>query len=213
MSDKNGTGFEPVDLEDSEDDFIEEIELEEEPATTVFENGKGYVISDDADRISQQGFYGTRLKDGRLELEPVELLHLIERKRVVVTSKSGESVTAKDIVNQLQDLNPRLWVNYLVFRDLRSRGYAVRQGFGDVIGFRVYARGERPGAASANQLIYVLKEDEAISLTDLDLITETALASRKKLVFALVDQNGEVNYYKVSQATLPKIGVETNAEK
>lgn len=213
MSDENGNGFEPVDLEDlQEDDLIDEVEPEEEPATTVFENGKGYVISDDADRISQQGFYGTRLGDGRLELEPVELLHLMERKRLIVTSSSGKGIAANDIVNQLQDSNPRLWVSYLVFRDLRSRGYAVRQGFGDAIGFRVYARGERPGAASANQLIYVLKENEVISLSDLDMITETALASRKRLVFALVDQNGEVNYYKVSQVTLPKIGVETNAE-
>jgi tRNA-intron endonuclease len=213
LSDKNGDGFEPVDLEDfREDDLIEEMEPEEEPATTVFDNGKGYVISEDADRISQQGFYGTRLEDGRLELEPVELLHLMERKRVIVSSPSGRAIAAKDIINQLQGSDSRLWVSYLVFRDLRSRGYAVRQGFGKAIGFRVYARGERPGAASANQLIYVLKEDEAISLSDLDMITETALASRKKLVFALVDQNGEVNYYKVSQATLPRIGVETNAE-
>lgn len=213
MSDKNGDGFEPIDLEDfREEDLIEEMEPEEEPATTVFDSGKGYVISEDADRISQQGFYGTRLEDGRLELEPVELLHLMERKRLIVSSPSGKTIAAKDIVSQLQGSNPRLWVSYLVFRDLRSRGYAVRQGFGKTIGFRVYARGDRPGAASANQLIYVLKEDETISLSDLDMITETALASRKKLVFALVDQNGEVNYYKVSQATLPRIGVETNAE-
>ena len=90
----------------------------------------------------------------------------------------------------------------MVFRDLRSRGYAVRQGFGGGIGFRVYARGERPGDATANQLIYVLREGEAISLHDLDRVTETASASRKKLVFGLVDQNGEVNYYRVAQTTL-----------
>jgi tRNA splicing endonuclease len=51
-------------------------------------------------------------------------------------------------------------------------------------------------------LIYVLKEGIPISLQDLDMVTETALTSRKKLVFALVDQSGEVNYYKVAQTVL-----------
>jgi tRNA-intron endonuclease len=202
-----------MDMEDYEENGLEDmIEPEGEPATTVFENGKGYVSSDDADRISQQGFYGTRLDDGRLELEPVEMLHLIERKRLTVSNPAGEQVHAKDIVNQLQTTDPNLWVSYLVFRDLRSRGYAVRQGFGGGIGFRVYARGDRPGTANANQLIYVLKEGEAISLSDLDMVTETATTSRKKLVFALVDQNGEVNYYKVSQATLRKIGDDSDGK-
>jgi tRNA-intron endonuclease len=201
---------ESIDLEEiDEDEFEEEsLEPEEEPAEILFENGKGYVAIEDADRISQQGFYGTRLDDGGLELEPIEVLHLLERKRIIAMSPTKSLLSGKEIVNQLLPDNPDLWVMYLVFRDLRSRGYAVRQGFGGGIGFRVYARGERPGAASANQLVYVLKEGEPISLNDLDLVTQTASASRKSLVFALVDQNGEVNYYRVARATLPERGDE-----
>ena len=195
-------------LEESDD--IEELEIEEEtteePAEAIFEHGKGYVGKDDADRISQQGFYGNRLDDNRLELEPVELLHLIERKRLVVRKPDGEVIGPDIIVNELIDDDPDLWTRYLVFRDLRSRGYAVRQGFGSGIGFRVYARGDKPGVASASQLVYVLKEGVPISLSDLDMVTQTAIGSRKKLVFALVDQNGEVNFYRVAQATLRNLG-------
>jgi tRNA-intron endonuclease len=200
---------ESINFEEIDEDEIEEpLEPEEEPAEVLFDNGKGYVTTDDADRISQQGFYGTRLDDGRLALEPVEVLHLLERKRIIVRSQVKSLLSSKQIVNQLLPDNPDLWVMYLVFRDLRSRGYAVRQGFGQGIGFRVYARGERPGASSANQLVYVLKEGQPISLNDLDLVTQTAFASRKNLVFALVDQNGEVNYYRVARAALPKRGDE-----
>ena len=177
-------------------------EPEEDPANVIFENGKGYVASEDADRLSQQGLYGTRIDGNRLELEPVELLHLIERKRVVVTTPSGEHVGSDYIVNNLVVDDPDLWIQYLVFRDLRSRGYAVRKGFGSGIGFRVYARGDRPGTANARELVYVLKEGVPISLSDLDLVTKTAAGSRKDLLFALVDQNGEVNFYRVAQSTL-----------
>ncbi|MFX1559047.1 MAG: tRNA-intron lyase [Promethearchaeota archaeon] len=189
----------------SDDDELME-EIVEEPAEAVFENGKGYVGSEDADRISQQGFYGNRTDDNRLELEPVELLHLIERKRLFVKKPGGEIIGPDYIVSRLLDDDPDLWTRYLVFRDLRSRGYAVRQGFGSGIGFRVYARGDKPGQASASQLVYVLKEGEPISLNDLDMVTQIAAGSRKKLVFALVDQNGEVNFYRVTQTTLQNLG-------
>jgi tRNA-intron endonuclease len=192
-----------VPIEELEDEDLEEpIEPEEEPADVIFDGQKGYVVREEADRISQQGFYGTRLDVGRLELEPVELLHLIERKRITVTEKNGTPIDSKEIVSALLPEDEDLWVRYLVFRDLRSRGYAVRQGFGGGIGFRVYARGEKPGNASANQLVYVLKEGVPISLHELDNVTETAIAARKKLIFALVDQNGEVNYYRVAQTVL-----------
>ncbi len=203
LSDENGDDLEFVPVEELEDEIIEDIiDVEEEPATVIFDNGKGYVNKDESDRISQQGFYGTRLDDGRLELEPVEMLHLIERKRITVATEDGTAVLAKDIVNNQLPKDSDLWVRYLVFRDLRSRGYAVRQGFGEGIGFRVYARGEKPGIASANQLVYVLKEGVPISLHDLDSVTDTASAARKKLIFALIDQNGEVNYYRVAQTIL-----------
>ena len=214
-----------IQLTDEEDEFfeqeestdVEEAEMEEdiveEPVDAIFENGKGYVDNKDADRISQQGFYGNRIDGNRLELEPVELLHLIERKRLVVKKPDGVTIGPDHIVSELLDEDPDLWTRYLVFRDLRSRGYAVRQGFGSGIGFRVYARGDRPGTASANQLVYVLKEGEPISLSDLDMVTQTAAGSRKDLVFALVDQNGEVNFYRVAQATLRDRGSDEDGEQ
>lgn len=202
-------------MESSED--AKEIDLEEdiieEPVDAVFDGRKGYVGSSDADRISQQGFYGNRTDDNRLELEPVELLHLIERKRLVVKKPDGESIGPDFIVSELLDEDPDLWTRYLVFRDLRSRGYAVRQGFGSGIGFRVYSRGDKPGNASASQLVYVLKEGVPISLSDLDMVTQTAASSRKKLVFALVDQNGEVNFYRVAQTNLRKLGSDDSDER
>jgi len=204
LSNDSGEGpdLEPIDPFD-EDEVVEEPpEVLAEPAEAIFDGKKGYVAKEDADRISRQGFYGVRLDDGRLELEPIELIHLIDWKRVVAKNAAGERIQASNIVNELMEKAPELWVNYLVFRDLRSRGFAVRQGFGGGLGFRVYARVDKPGTTPAKQLIYVLKEGVSITLDELDRVTEAASAARKKLVFALVDQNGEVNYYRVSQTVL-----------
>ncbi|MHA1905749.1 MAG: tRNA-intron lyase [Candidatus Thorarchaeota archaeon] len=199
--------------EDDLDEIIEEESEEEEPSDAVYQNGKGYVNSESADRISQHGFYGSRLDDGRLEIEPIEVLHLLERKRITLATPEGKVVDSAFVVNKTLGEDPDIWIRYLVFRDLRSRGYAVRQGFGGGIGFRVYSRGERPGTAAANQLIYVLKEGVPISLHDLDTVTDMAASARKTLLFALVDQNGEVNYYRVAQANLREVGGNSSNER
>jgi tRNA splicing endonuclease len=41
------------------------------------------------------------------------------------------------------------------------------------------------------------------------MVTEAASTARKKLVFALVDQNGEVSFYKVSRTTLRALAGES----
>jgi tRNA splicing endonuclease len=58
----------------------------------------------------------------------------------------------------------------------------------------------------------VLKEGVPISLHDLDIVTEIAATARKTLLFAIVDQNGEVNYYRVAQASLREVGGTTSNE-
>ncbi|TFG15310.1 tRNA-intron lyase [Candidatus Thorarchaeota archaeon] len=198
------------DFDETENESNHEVNQEEsedeEPSKAIFSGKKAIVGKEDADRISQQGFYGERLPNAELELSPIEMLHLIERSRIVVETPAGNVMDAEDIVSQVSQTDKNLWSKYLVFRDLRSRGYAVRSGFGSGIGFRVYERGDKPGNSVANQLVYVLKEGNPISLNELDLVTETAATSRKELVFALVDQNGEVNYYTVARMELQKIG-------
>jgi len=210
LSDNGGEGpnLESIDPFNDNEIVEEPSEPEAEPAEAIFDGKKGFIAKEDADRISRQGFYGVRLDDGRLELEPIELIHLIDWKRVVANNAAGDRIQVSHIVSELMEKDPELWVNYLVFRDLRSRGFAVRQGFGGGLGFRVYARGDKPGTTPAKQLIYVLKEGVSITLDELDRVTEAAFAARKKLVFALVDQNGEVNYYRVSQTVLENRGGE-----
>ncbi len=184
------------------DSISETDEVTVAPVDVRLIGNKAYAERENAEKISQGGLYGTLLEDGRLEIDLVELLLLMERGRVHVYDERGSQLETRDIVQRGYSNNPSLWIHYLVYRDLRSRGYAVRQGLGGRIGFRVYARGERPRTASANQLVYVLRDGEPISLQDLDSVTRIASESRKKLVFALIDQNGEVNYYRVAQIEL-----------
>jgi tRNA-intron endonuclease, archaea type len=90
---------------------------------------------------------------------------------------------------------------FLVYRDLRSRGYVVKNGFGFGIDFRVYERGEYLKKPS-KYLVYALNEGINLKIEELyDLIDQTTKMG-KNSVLAVIERRGEVIYYKASKFLL-----------
>ncbi len=58
-----------------------------------------------------------------------------------VKDQKGKTVDFQSLLHCYEVQNENAWVNYLVYRDLRSRGYVVSEGFGGGIDFRIYERG------------------------------------------------------------------------
>jgi tRNA-intron endonuclease len=90
---------------------------------------------------------------------------------------------------------------YLAYRDLRSRGYVVREGFGLGVDFRVYERGDY-GKDTAKYLILSIQEGKPISLEDLAKALQQCQSLKKELVLAVMNRRGEVVYYSVSKLVL-----------
>ena len=89
--------------------------------------------------------------------------------------------------------------SFLVYRDLRERGYVVQTGPHD---FRVFRRGEKPGKGESLYLVRVLSERDPIRFGKL---IEEVIASRnmrKQYVLAVVDDEEELTYYEIK---LPKL--------
>ncbi|HKW05063.1 MAG TPA: tRNA-intron lyase [Nitrososphaerales archaeon] len=87
---------------------------------------------------------------------------------------------------------------FLIFRDLRSRGYVVREGFGFPIDFRVYDRGDY-GVKAAKYIVFGLNEGKTISAGELKKNIEEMSTMGKEAVVAVVERRGEVIYYKVGK--------------
>jgi tRNA-intron endonuclease len=155
-----------------------------------------------ADSLHQQSYFGEQGEGGTLLLAPEEVLVLHERKRLHVVDDSGEELGFDAILKHFSESMPNLWIQYLVYRDLRTRGYIVRRGMGDGIDFRVYKRGAKKGTDEAKYLIFTVVEGKPLELRVLDKITKYSISSRKKLVLAVVDRLGEITYYSVDQYNL-----------
>ena len=140
-----------------------------------------------------------------LILEPIEVLLLIERNRLLIWENNDKSMAQYDfesLIEYFTQFDDRLWHKYIIYMDLRKRGYLVRAGYGDGIDFRVYKRGADFEKDSAKYLIYPVYEGTPIELRDLDKISRVAMSSRKELIVATVDRLSKPIYYSVKKFQL-----------
>ena len=162
---------------------------------------KGVLISkkQSIDELSSRGYGVTKGKETLLTF--CEALYLLDKQMLEVKTEKGIRLTFQTLVQIYGEVNENAWAGYLVYRDLRSRGYVVREGFGSKVDFRVYDRGDYSKDA-AKYLILSVQEGKPISIPDLTNSLTESLSLKKELILAVVNRRGEIVYYSVSELTL-----------
>ena len=163
---------------------------------------KGVVITEQSsiDALSCRG-YGT-LEGKVFTLTFFEALYLQDKGMLETKNGEGESVDFQTLLHCYEKQNQNAWVNYLVYRDLRSRGYVVREGFGGGIDFRIYERGSY-GKDTAPYLILVTQEGKPLPVNDLADALEQCQSQKKELILAVMNRRGEIVHYSVGELRLP----------
>lgn len=188
----------------------ETIEEEETPIGTdivivdgIFTNGKTIFSDPNAiPSLYDKSYFGSKTADNKLEIDTMETLILLERKRIRVFNEVQQELSFETIVSQASATEERFWTKYLIYRDLRQRGYVVRMGFGDGIDFRVFPRGATHQEDIAKYFICILAEGDPVQLETLDKITRQTITARKELLLAIIDRLGDPTYYKLEQFKL-----------
>ena len=156
-----------------------------------------------ATEIYENGYFGYWGIDDLLYLAPEEIMILHDRGRIEVKSKqTKEDIPSEELVSYFTSHNRNFWSRYLVYKDLRNRGYVVSIGTRITAPFRIYSRGTKPGESVSKTVIYPLPEGEEIDLDLLDQIVKQAKIDRKNLLLSVIDRLGDVTYYQASQLEL-----------
>jgi len=164
----------------------------------IAENGVRITEQSSTDSLSQRG-YGTKEKE-IFTLTFYESLYLLDKQMLSVKDKKGVNVDFQSLLKAYQKGNDNAWAHYLVYRDLRSRGYVVREGFGAAIDFRIYERGTY-GKDAAASLILSTQEGKPLPMEDLADALKQSQSLKKDLVLGVMNRRGEVVYYSVSPLT------------
>jgi len=162
---------------------------------------KGVKISkkQNIDEFASRG-YGVA-EGNELLLGFYEALFLLEKGILEVEDDKGGKISFKQLLQRYEIVNENAWTKYLTYRDLRSRGYVVREGFGLGVDFRVYDRGEY-SKDTAKNLVLSMQEGKPVSMEDLTSALKQSQSLKKELILAVMNRRGETVYYSVSELTL-----------
>jgi len=145
--------------------------------------------------LEQKG-YGDMVKD-KLFLKPFESLYLLYTGKLALFR--GKKNIGFDLFLQIcKKQDEGILTKFLVYRDLRTRGYTVKDGFGFGSDFRVYAKGDY-GEKGAKFLVFGLNEGKQEKMGKLQKKVEEITKMGKEPIIAVIQRQGEIIYYKISR--------------
>ncbi|MFQ6137244.1 MAG: tRNA-intron lyase [Candidatus Hydrothermarchaeales archaeon] len=153
------------------------------------------IIKDEAlaSKLEQRGF--GKLVEDRLELSLLEGLFLLERGTISI--REGErDITPEDILQKVD--KEEFMLRYGAYKDLRERGYIVKTGFKFGVHFRVYERGDYLDKHST-YLVHAVPESYTLSFPELSRAVRLSQSVKKKMIFAVVDEEGGITYYTIDR--------------
>jgi tRNA-intron endonuclease len=180
---------------------LEEPRAEEEQvspfAAVLDEDGVRVKERDRFGELEESG-YGSR--EGQdLLLRDYEALYLLYSKKLDLVDRAGKKVSFEKLAEVSQKNEEDSWTKFVIYRDLRSRGYIVREGFGFGTDLRVYERGDYP-KKPAKYVVFALDEGIEKGMADLQKSVREMAKMGKEAIIAVIERRGEVIYYKVSKA-------------
>lgn len=145
--------------------------------------------------LEQKGF-GEIIKK-KFFLKPFESLYLLYADKLKLT-RGNQQINFDSMMQECMKFDNDILTKFLIYRDLRTKGYIAKDGFGFGSDFRVYERGQF-GEKAAKYVIFGLSEGKREKMGLLQKQIEQITKMGKEPVIAVIERRGEVIYYKISR--------------
>lgn len=164
----------------------------------IFSKGRVFAEkSNEATNLHHKSRYGEYVED-KVQYTLVETLYLLERKKLNLKDIRKKIIKKEAFRKNCNRLEKNFPIRYVVFKDLRNRGYIVKTALKFGADFRVYDKGIKPGEDHAKWIVYPLKETEKLTLYEFSAKNRVAHSTKKTLLLAVVDDEGDVSYWNSS---------------
>lgn len=121
--------------------------------------------------------------DAPLVLDLIEGCYLVEKNKLKVKRMDGVAVLYEEIKKLCKRQYSDFDSKYVVFQDLRNRGYIVTPGIKFGCDFAVYERG--PGIDHAPYLVQVFRATDELTATGVVLAGRLATTVKKQFILAI----------------------------
>ncbi len=169
----------------------------------------------EASAVYGKGYFGVPAADGSLALDRYESVYLAEMGRIELPAPTDGTAAWSRVFRRAVRADAAFPVRYLVYRDLRQRGYVVRAS-PPPVDFAVLPRGGIPNKTPSRFWVAAVSEREPFDLARVVELATRAQTARRLLWLAVVDEESDLTYYRVRRPSptgaLPPRGLDAPAE-
>jgi tRNA-intron endonuclease len=157
----------------------------------------------DVGRLFNKSHFGNMRKNGNLELNLLEAVFLKGEGKINIYFQKNALdfhalVTLAD--KNIKDFDKK----YLIFKDLRSRGHAISLSKNKKFSFKDFKK---------QFIVTTFSEKDIFDIDEIISLINTVNKESQELWFALVDEEGDITYYKVSMVNLIGKNIEHTYKK
>ncbi|RLF33697.1 MAG: tRNA-intron lyase [Thermoplasmata archaeon] len=163
-----------------------------------------------AGRLHSKNKLGKILPDNTLQLSLIEGAFLLDEKKIKLLQNNRE-IKLQDLIKIAAKKNIDFETKYLVFKDLKKRGYPIKPAEKQHISFYI----QRQKKDNKKQiLIAVFSERDNINIDKIKKLIQKTTQKNNTLWYAIVDEEGDITYYnltleknlkgKIKEHTYPK---------
>ena len=149
----------------------------------------------EAHALYNQSRFG-ELKSGKIIYSIFEALYLLEQNKIEIKHK-GKKLNFDKLLQEARKDDKKTKTKYLVFRDMRNRGFIVKTALKFGADFRVYDRGIKPGQEQAKWILYPVSEKSELTWHEFSAKNRVAHSTKKNLLIGIVDEEEDITYYEI----------------
>ncbi|MGA7923914.1 MAG: tRNA-intron lyase [Thermoplasmata archaeon] len=149
----------------------------------------------EAQSVYARGFFGT-FKGESLNLDRYETVYLAEMSRLAFHDTHERDILWSELFRRAATAERDFGIRYIVYRDLRQRGYVVRAS-PPPVAFSVLPRGGTLHKTPARYWVEPFSERAAFDLERIHDLAARAQGAKKLLLLAVVDEESDLTYYRI----------------
>lgn len=145
--------------------------------------------------------FGERF-NGKILYSLPESLFLVEEGKMEVWDHRQKEISLEELEKKFQRLDKNFLNKFIVYKDLRKKGYVVKTALKFGAEFRVYDKGMSSGKNHSKWILFPVSEHNGFSWQEFAAKNRVAHSSKKNVLVAVVDEEACVSYYEVRWMSL-----------
>ena len=142
----------------------------------------------DVGRLYTKSHFGKSLSGNKLQLDLLEGVFLLDEGKIRIFQNKEEIDFQKLVIIAAKDISD-FEIKYLVFKDLRNRGHAIKLSDDENTTFYQFKK---------QFLVKVFSERDFLDIKLTSNLIKNVTTKKRDLWFGIVDEEGDITYYEVS---------------